>query len=240
MIIGVLKLLARGNLAHLTMASAMIALRERKILDLVFLHLAGNEKGLTITANGEALLSPRRIFVSRPSDSLRDILNFAVVVNTHLVKDFFDFAIVNGYRNESTDERNKDHNKRLGKWYRDYNNDNRLLTRLPEEILILILDHLTVKPGKLLPVNKRASLSVDSFSSTAASLPEDSTQIRQWRLVCHRFAGVGRGRLLLRVRIRFSSDGFNTLREIAEREDFRGCVQQFSYMIPRFYPSGKG
>jgi hypothetical protein len=221
------------------MAAVMIALRERKILDHIILYLVGDEKGLTIETHPQGSLAPRRISVSRPSDTLRNILNFAVVVNTHLLKEFFDFNLINEYRDETKDERNQVHNKQLGKWYQDYNHDNRPLIRLPKELLFAILGDLTVKPGNLLPINKRASLSVDSFSSTAASSPEDSTQIRQFRLVCHRFAEVGRGRLLLRVRIRFSYEGFSTLREIAEREEFRGFVQQFSYMIPRFYPSGK-
>ncbi|KAE9366976.1 hypothetical protein N431DRAFT_81548 [Stipitochalara longipes BDJ] len=219
------------------MASAMIALRNREILEKILLRLVGDDKGITIITNTEDYEAPRRISVSRPSDSLRSVLNFAVVVNTYLVKEFIDFTVINEYLDEKIDAKNKIHNKRLGEWYRDYNNEHRPITRLPEELLNHVLDSLTIKPRKLLDTHKRASLSVDSFASTAASLDQDTTQIRQFRLVCHRFAGVGRGRLLLRVRIRFSSEGFHTLREISGNENFRGSVQQFSYMIPRFYPS---
>jgi hypothetical protein len=220
------------------MARAMKALRNRQILERILLQLVGDDKGITII-NAGASEAPRRISVSQPSDSLRNILNFAVVVNTYLVKEFIDFNVINDYRDEKVDAKNKNHNKRLGEWYRAYNNEHRPITRLPKELLDHVLDCLIIKPANLLDIHKRASLSVESFSSTAASLPQDAIQIRQFRLVCHRFAGVGLGRLLLRVRIRFSSDGFNTLREISGNESFRGSVQQFSYMIPRFYPSGK-
>jgi hypothetical protein len=60
------------------------------------------------------------------------------------------------------------------------------------------------------------------------------------RSVCRRFARVGLRRLFIRVRIRFSPEGFEALREIAEKPHIRGIVKQFSYMIPRFYPPGKG
>jgi hypothetical protein len=224
--------------AQLKMAS-LTALRERKILDQIFLHLVADEEGLAITSNAEDPLAPRSIFVSQPSDALRNVLNFAVVVNNRrFLKGYLDFAIKNEYRKQNT-QKNRNHNKLLTEWYQDYNTENRPLTGLPEEILDKILDHLTIKRGHLLPFKNRASLSVDSFSSTAASLPEDSNQIRQFRLICHRFARLGLRRLFVRVRIRFSSEGFSTLRAIAQRQDFSGLVKQFSYMIPRFYPSGK-
>jgi len=229
----------RSDNSSVKMASAMIALRDREILGKIMLCLVGDDKGINIINNAEDPEAPRRISVSQPSDILSDVLNFAVVVNTYLMKEFIDFTVINQYRDETVDAKNKSHNRRLGEWYRHYNHEYRPITRLPEELLSKVLDSLTIKPPKLLDTHHRASLSVDSFASTAASLDQDSAQIRQFRLVCHRFAGLGRGRLLLRVRIRFSSDGFNTLREISENEDFRGSVKQFSYMIPRFYPSGK-
>jgi hypothetical protein len=216
------------------MACALVALRERKILDVILLHLVGDGMGLKITANGETPSAV--IFVSRPSETLRTVLNFARVVNTRIMKDLFDLVIVNEYRDENTDI-NRNHNKRLSEWYQDYNSTGPL-TGLPEEILNNILNFLTVRPY-LMNLNERASLSVESFSSTAAPLPEDSIQMRQFRLVCHKFAILGLKRLLPRVRIRFSYEGFNTLREIAMSEKYRGIVKQFSYMIPRFYPSSK-
>jgi hypothetical protein len=228
---------SRSSFTPLNMAG-LTALRERKILDLILLHLAGDEKGFTIKEkNEEDPLAPRSIFVSQPSDTLKSILNFAVVAE-RFAKDYLDFAIVNEYRRHNTRQDRK-HNKRLSDWYQDYNADNRPLAGLPEEILDKILGLLTTKPGHLLPITDRASLSVDSFSSTAAPSPEDSNQIKIFRLVCRRFAKLGLRRLFVRVRIRFSSEGFSTLREIAQRQDFRGTIKQFSYMIPRFYPPRK-
>jgi hypothetical protein len=74
----------------------------------------------------------------------------------------------------------EDHNKRASQIYRDYHADIPSLQRFPVEILEEILGFLTLKPGKLRSINDRASLSVDSFSSMATSLPEDSNQIRQF------------------------------------------------------------
>ena len=233
------KIPSRPETYSVKMAIAIIALRDREILQKILLRLVGDDQGISIITDTEDPRAPRRISVSRPSDILRSVLNFAVVVNTYLVKDFIDFNVINEYRDENVDVKNKTHNRSLGEWHRHYNKEYCPIMRLPEELLAKVLDSLTITPPKLLDIHKRASLSVDSFASTAASLDQDSTQIRQFRLVCHRFAGVGRWRLLLRVRIRFSPDGFNTLREISENENFRGSVKQFSYMIPRFYPSGK-
>jgi hypothetical protein len=74
----------------------------------------------------------------------------------------------------------ENHNKRASQWYRDYHADSPSLQRFPVEILEGILEFLTLKSGRLMPITNRASLSVESFSSIANSLPEDSTQIRQF------------------------------------------------------------
>jgi len=145
------------------MARAMKALRNRQILERILLQLVGDDKGITII-NAGASEAPRRISVSQPSDSLRNILNFAVVVNTYLVKEFIDFNVINDYRDEKVDAKNKNHNKRLGEWYRAYNNEHRPITRLPKELLDHVLDCLIIKPANLLDIHKRASPKTPSKS----------------------------------------------------------------------------
>jgi hypothetical protein len=102
------------------------------------------------------------------SHELRDVLNLAAV-NERLREGFFRFVVMNQHRN-----------RRLSKWYGYYTNRFSPISKFPDEVLERILDFLTLKPGHLMPISHRASLSVDSFSSTAPSLPEDSTQIQQF------------------------------------------------------------
>jgi hypothetical protein len=145
------------------MADANVALRDDSILNGIFLHLVGDGNGVE-----DDLLAPKALLVSLLSNDLRDALNFAAV-NERLREGFFRFAAMNQHGN-----------RRFSRWYGYYMTKFSPISILPDEILERILDYLTLKPGHLMPIAHRASLSVESFSSMAPSLPEDSTQIQQF------------------------------------------------------------
>ena len=224
------------------MASAETALRNQRILERILFYLIDNDDGIEV-AERESL-RPIDLIVTRPSDHLRDVLNFAVVVNQHLKSDrweFLNFAVINKYLPQNAGKENSKelveaHNKCISSFNRAYNDTFPPILKLPIELLQKILDYLTGNSGNLVPITDRASLSVDSFSSVAPPLPEDSTQILSFTLVCQKFRVAGLRHILVRVRTRFSLQGFARLRKIAETAALRDSVRQFSYMIPRFYP----
>jgi hypothetical protein len=146
------------------MADANVALRIDSVLNRIFLHLVGDDNG-----NGaeEYLLSPKTLAYLLSHD-LRDILQFAAV-NERLREGFFRFVAMNEHRN-----------RRLNRWYGYYSTKFSPISIIPDEVLERVIDFLTLKPTHLMPIAHPASLSVDSFSSTAPYLPEDSTQIQQF------------------------------------------------------------
>ncbi|CZR56044.1 uncharacterized protein PAC_05932 [Phialocephala subalpina] len=110
-----------------------------------------------------------------------------------------------------------------------------MISRLNDDDLATIIGHLNPQSEKLLPPENRASLSVESFATGPPQALLDSGDIEKLTRVCRRFKRLGQHRLFRRISVRFSSPGFEILRNIADRPRLAIGVLKFSYMIPRFY-----
>lgn len=118
------------------------------------------------------------------------------------------------------------------------------LSILPHEIWVIILEMLCPKPGELISPEARIGLSEESFAPgvpppSAEQSPEDI--LLNLVHACPQFSSIGRSRLYVRVSTRFRSfKDFERLEYIADKKNMAEHVQQFSYMIPRFfaYPEG--
>lgn len=133
------------------------------------------------------------------------------------------------------------------------------ILRLSNEILENILENLVQNSGKLIPIDHRASLSVESFQSMPPQTVEDTNitmnlvsysllifslryRLSDMRLLqsCthRRFRDILHGRQFARIAIRFSQDGFDRLNWLLSRPHLVPHVKKFSYMIPVFYFQG--
>lgn len=120
----------------------------------------------------------------------------------------------------------------------DWMNANCRILNMPEEVWSKIYKLLGYNKENLLPLWKRASLSVESFAS-APPQPHDldtgNSHISKFRLVCKRWAEIGLKNQFARVQIRFSNRDFPRLRRLARWKHAASHVKQFSYIVPRFY-----
>ncbi|QSZ35119.1 hypothetical protein DSL72_007984 [Monilinia vaccinii-corymbosi] len=111
--------------------------------------------------------------------------------------------------------------------------------KLSNEILENILEYLVYNSGKLIPIDHRASLSVESFQSMPPQSLEDTNITTTLSRTCKKFYSLLLGRQFSRVSIRCSEAGFNRLRFLVEeRPHLAEHVKKFSYMIPVFYHRG--
>ncbi|KUJ18735.1 uncharacterized protein LY89DRAFT_732284 [Mollisia scopiformis] len=109
------------------------------------------------------------------------------------------------------------------------------ITKLSNEFLMMILDRLSSHSRELVKPDHRASLSVESFAPIPPQIVYDAPSIDHFSRTCWKFLDLGRQHLFVRISIRFSSEGFEKLRNIAIRPLFALNVKKFSYKIPRFY-----
>jgi hypothetical protein len=133
------------------------------------------------------------------------------------------------------------------------------ILRLSNEILENIFENLVQNSGKLIPIDHRASLSVESFQSMPPQTMEDTNitmNLVSYALDCRfskchlsdlwylqscthrRFRDILHGRQFARIAIRFSQDGFDRLNWLLNRPHLVPHVKKFSYMIPVFYFQG--
>lgn len=110
--------------------------------------------------------------------------------------------------------------------------------RLPDDILLEILDYLEADPDKSISLDKRAYLSQESFKPPPQPSPTQAKDVGAFRLVNRRFAELGAARQFARVTTRFSKKGFKRLDDIAGQQHLAKYVKKFSYMIPYFYIEG--
>ncbi|KAI9650457.1 hypothetical protein NHQ30_000472 [Ciborinia camelliae] len=111
--------------------------------------------------------------------------------------------------------------------------------KLSNEILENILEYLVHNSGKLIPIDHRASLSVESFQSIPPQSLEDTNITTTLSRTCKKFYSLLLGRQFARVSIRCSEAGFNRLQFLVEeRPHLAEHVKKFSYMIPVFYYRG--
>ncbi|PQE15831.1 f-box domain-containing protein [Rutstroemia sp. NJR-2017a BBW] len=112
------------------------------------------------------------------------------------------------------------------------------ILRLSNEILENIFENLVQNSGKLIPIDHRASLSVESFQSMPPQTVEDTNITMNLSCTHRRFRDILHGRQFARIAIRFSQDGFDRLNWLLNRPHLVPHVKKFSYMIPVFYFQG--
>lgn len=113
----------------------------------------------------------------------------------------------------------------------------RLGTLLPE-LVRSILDHLDSDTETLIPLDRRAYLSQESFKAPEQPPPDQAQAVANFRLTCRRFSELGALHQFARVTTRFSQKGFQRLENIAKRKHLAKNVRKFSYMVPYFYREG--
>jgi hypothetical protein len=112
------------------------------------------------------------------------------------------------------------------------------ILELSNELLREILDQIQEEPEKLISVDRRASLSQESFKPPPPPDPDQAQTIASIRLTCRRFAELGAIHQFTRVTTRFSRKGLKRLENIASHEHLAKHVKKFSYMVPFFYVEG--
>lgn len=113
------------------------------------------------------------------------------------------------------------------------------ITRLSNELLRDILDHIEADPEKLVGLDRRSYLSQESFKPPPPPNPGQAQNIGNFRLVCRRFSELGAVHQFARVTTRFSQKGFKRLASIAATQHLAKHVKKFSYMVPHFYVEGR-
>lgn len=115
--------------------------------------------------------------------------------------------------------------------------ENSPFSKLPDEVLMQILDNIQPDPERTVPIHHRAFLSVESFDVPPPSTADG--HIRNFRRVCRKFADLGEPILFAMVAIRFSDKGLRKLEELLEWDnDIGKHVKKFSYLVPFYYPNG--
>jgi len=109
---------------------------------------------------------------------------------------------------------------------------------LSNELVRAILDFIAVESDRSIDIDKRASLSQESFKAPPRPAHDQVVDIANFRLVCKRFSNIGIPYQFGRVTTRFSIHGFRRLEAIAERAHLAQHVRKFSYMVPLFYAGG--
>lgn len=110
---------------------------------------------------------------------------------------------------------------------------------LSNELLRLILDYIEPDPEKTVPIDRRQFLSVESFDRPLPSSRGSIKDIGRFRCACRRFADIGEPLLSTRVAARFSRQGLEKLRTLAQWPHLSRHVKKFSYLVPYFYVNGE-
>ncbi|KAI9889094.1 MAG: hypothetical protein M1814_005818 [Vezdaea aestivalis] len=113
------------------------------------------------------------------------------------------------------------------------------MDRLSNELISSILDQIAADPEKVINIDKRAYLSVESFRAPEPPVPDQAQVISHFRLTCKRFAELGIRHQFTKITTRFSKKGFERLNLIAGQPHLSKHVKKFSYMLPFFYVEGR-
>ena len=110
-----------------------------------------------------------------------------------------------------------------------------------DDILKLVLDCLTDDWDKVIPIDRRAYLSKESFVQpppVTSSSQGWVASIGNFRRSCRRFARLGAPYQWSRVTTRYSLKGFRRLDQISRSQDLVQHTKKFSLMVPFFYAPG--
>ena len=111
--------------------------------------------------------------------------------------------------------------------------------KLPNDLLIYILDYIEGDPELAINIDRRAYLSVESFRPPAPPPPARAQDIGNFRLACKRFSELGAPYQFTRIATRFSPAGLQRLDNICSWPRLTKHTKKFSYLIPDFYVEGK-
>ncbi|KAF2007385.1 hypothetical protein P154DRAFT_541556 [Amniculicola lignicola CBS 123094] len=109
---------------------------------------------------------------------------------------------------------------------------------LSNELLREVLDYIDADE-KLIPLDRRAYLSQESFRPPPPPDRDQAQNIASFRLTCKRFSELGALHQFSRVTTRFSKRGLKRLENIASQDHLARHVKKFSYMVPFFYVEGR-
>ena len=111
------------------------------------------------------------------------------------------------------------------------------IRRLPDELLMKIVDCIHPDHEKPVPIYARSFLSVESLEIPPPSNAD--LDIRRFRATCRWFAEVGESALFSVIGVRFSKQGLDRLEELVSWEaNVRKRVKKFSFLMPYYYPRG--
>lgn len=113
------------------------------------------------------------------------------------------------------------------------------ILRLSNELLTAILKEIEPDTNKTIAVDDRRFLSIESFDSPPAEIPNSVANIGKFRRLGKRFAALGAPFLFTRVATRFSEKGLDRLEQLAGWDHLACYVKKFSYLVPYFYEEGK-
>lgn len=110
----------------------------------------------------------------------------------------------------------------------------------PDDVVRIILDYVADDWDKIIPIDRRAYLSKESFVQPIVQPSEHGkfVAIGNFRRVCKRFARLGAPYQWSRITTRYSIRGFRRLDDISQRQDLVQHVRKFSLMVPYFYAPG--
>ena len=109
---------------------------------------------------------------------------------------------------------------------------------LSPELICDILERVEADPYKFVTLDRRAYLSVESFSLPPRQWPKPQETIGNFRLTCRRFSELGAMYQLPRVTTRFSRKGLKRLDWLASQPHLARHVKKFCYMVPYFFKEG--
>jgi hypothetical protein len=112
------------------------------------------------------------------------------------------------------------------------------ILKLSSELLRDILDFIEADPDRVVSIDRRAYLSVESFRPPSPPPPPRAQDIGNFRLTCRRFAELGVPHQFTRIATRFSHRGLERLEKICCSPYLARHTKKFSYLIPHFYVEG--
>ena len=111
------------------------------------------------------------------------------------------------------------------------------ISKLSNEILKDVLDHIEADPQVSVAIDRRDHLSVESFRLPEPPLLSQAHDIGSFRRTCRRFSELGASYQFARVSLRFSLSGFRRLEDISSIPRLAKHTKKFSYLVPPFYNS---
>ena len=112
------------------------------------------------------------------------------------------------------------------------------IERLSNELLKHIIDEIEPDPEKIVPVDRRQFLSVESFELPLPSATGSILDVWRIKWTCRWFSRVAEPVLYSRIVARFTEKDLKRLKTIATWPHVARHVKKFSFLVPYFYVNG--